>query len=595
MKKANKTEEKKRNPLQRSFLLFALFVLMIVSGLAITQTVSAGVDQNGDGSIDPYETCLGSAAGASCTPAWYSFCNTRVDPKCSSKPALCTDGVSWGTGYQRVCVATGKCTDNDKDGKETCSPSKDASLPPAERRDDCDDNDPWSHRYASANIQSVSVDFDPDYLAQTKTVRLYTPIKPFSLRDTIKTTVTFTKKCGMKPPGPNDALSKPMSVYIVRGDGVEIPVSGEIYQKYDPVKDVYVDYVYEVSKDLREIMTEDSIAAIAKNPSWRLKLVGPDLVDDFRGAIVPPNVIKDTPKYQPLPMKNYTKALIVVGGFGAPARHKIFSTIGSLAPGSIKIPLRLKSVARNTVKIREEVNNQLNKGNEVLVVGHSLGSLIAYNLQKEFRDAGKCVEGLYIDPPYDFLLCKIPLVNLIPAVASFKKSCEGIESDPNTINWTGGKGLLYFFDHDAFTFPNHGNNKQKVEDLKTIVKSRLKDGGNSWRSGCSLGSVPPPVLLKSPPKITNISSVSIRPGESITITGSGFSPAGNIIDLQNGTYVHIYYELFNLISTNNGNTLTFVLPPSPVPPVKTIPGKYFLKVSAVGSDWSNALTVEVKK
>ena len=133
-----------------------------------------------------------------------------------------------------------------------------------------------------------------------------------------------------------------------------------------------------------------------------------------------------------------------------------------------------------------------------------------------------------------------------------------------------------------------------MEDLKTIVKSRLKDGG-SWGNGCTLGSVPPPVLLKSSPKITSVSSVSIRPGESVTITGSGFSPAGNIIDLQNGTYVHIYYELFNLISTNNGNTLTFVLPPSPVPPVKTIPGKYFLKLSAEKSDISSCDGEDLRK
>jgi hypothetical protein len=87
-----------------------------------------------------------------------------------------------------------------------------------------------------------------------------------------------------------------MSVSIVRGDGTEVPVSYDLNQKEG--------FVYELSVNLQEIMTEENIAAIAKNSGWRLKFVGPDLVDDLRGAIFPPSVTKDTPKYASLPMTN---------------------------------------------------------------------------------------------------------------------------------------------------------------------------------------------------------------------------------------------------------------------------------------------------
>ena len=337
---------KGKNIIQKLLIIALVLGGVAIFGLITSTVVFAGVDQNGDGAMDPYETCLGSAAGASCTPAWYSFCNTRVDPKCSSKPAFCTDGVLWGRDSQRVCVAKGKCTDNDKDGIETCVPSKDAALPPVERRDDCDDKDPWSHRYASANIQSVVVDFEPSYVQTVKSNKNYTPKSPYNLLDSIKATVTFNKKCGMKPPGPNDALSKPMNVSIVKGDGTEIPIVDTIYNKYDQAKGVYMDYVFEMSVNLQEIMTEEAIAAIAKNPGWRLKFVGPDLVDDFRGAVVPPNVTKDTPKYQPLPMTNCAQT------YGS-GRHKV-------------VYMRGQSANLGATSLLDKVSLTVNKGFRII-------------------------------------------------------------------------------------------------------------------------------------------------------------------------------------------------------------------------------------
>ncbi len=285
------------------------------------------------------------------------------------------------------------------------------------------------------------------------------------------------------------------------------------------------------------------------------------------------------------------KTLITVGGLGTPLRHRIFPFMDSLSPG-IKIPLRFKSVAKNTVLLRQEINRQLTLGNRVVVVGHSLGAAIAYNIRDEFK--GKAVEFVFIDPPYNDPVCKVPVLNLLPVFRSVRSvACDGIGDDPASVIWTNGSGLLHFLSHDAFTFPNYRNNPAHLGDLKRLIENILEEDQSD---SPSFVPVPPPVTLGAPPVINGVLSngvpvSAISSAETVTITGSGFASVGNNIQLEDTENPDIYYELFDLPS--DGSTLSFTVPFSPVSLADTTTGNYSLVVSTPRSDWSNPLTVAI--
>ena len=279
-------------------LAVSVFVLVFASGLAMTQTSNAAWPPA------LISECVGrTTSGGSCSGALYGICNGANvgENGCFATPTTC-DVTYTGEGKFVQCFTIAKCPDKDLDGRPECTRASVSGPAPSEPTggkysadsylSDCNDSDPWSHTYASANIQSVTVDFEPSYVKTTQSNKMYTPKSPYDLLDTIKATITFSKKCGLKTPTPN---SIPMSSILVRSDGVETFISGTLSRK--------VDFIYEMAVNLTSFMTEEAIASIAKNPNWRLKFVGPDMVNNFRGVpIVPP--IKDTPKYQPLPMTN---------------------------------------------------------------------------------------------------------------------------------------------------------------------------------------------------------------------------------------------------------------------------------------------------
>ena len=306
------------------------------------------------------------------------------------------------------------------------------------------------------------------------------------------------------------------------------------------------------------------------------------------------------PFFQPLPAcYAIKKKIITVGGMATPSFHPIFYFIEKISAGSVKIPLRIHSVGYNTIKLRSEINNQLSQKNKVLVVGHSLGSIIAFSISNEF--AGRCVEFQYIDPPYNDPISRIPLLRLFPAMKLVKTAADaGIGRSPDSVIWTNGSGLLHFFTHDAFSFPFYRNNAKNLEALKGIISNRIVKNYT-----CSFDTVPSPISLKTAPILIYAvpptgPSGAIRPGEKLIITGSGFSSVGNSVVLENSQYPDVYYEIFDL--TPSGNTLSFIFPDHPVLPSSTTndtsfstkPGTYRLKVSAIDSDWSNAVSVEVK-
>jgi len=253
VKKANKIEEKKRNPSKRSFLLFALLVLVIVSGLALTQTVLA---THGPGP-------------------------TYADQSCT----ICPDNDK--DGYRAYCD-----TSHVFDKEFSCS-----NWPPP----DCNDTDSWSHSYGSKDIASVKVEYAPAYVAKTQTDKKFTPdskkLNP-TLGDLLVTVTFKAKKCGATTPA-----FVPMKVYYTTKDSSGNEVSFYlIFSTPDnrtlgsiaKVSDLVYKGLISTSQDPRFLPTvEPYIASVAAGRPVQLKFLGPD---------IGPN--KDTPKYQPLPMTN---------------------------------------------------------------------------------------------------------------------------------------------------------------------------------------------------------------------------------------------------------------------------------------------------
>jgi hypothetical protein len=248
--------------------------------------IHAGYDLNQDGRIDPFESCLRQEVGSACANPLGKLCDyhypfTRYpvgavrDASCTDTPPRCTAGISWGSDARVVCVQKGKCYNNDGDSRRNCP----GWAQPEDK--DCDDSDPWSHVFASANIASINI---PAGIS-------YSPL------DYISGTITFTKKCGLTTPTPK-ALD--ISIYLVKPNGSEVHVGDRLYKK--------TDFVYEFSVGLSALFNEEDIALISKNPyGFKLKFVGPGLVDPYTGTTLPNKdrvIIKDIPKYASILMTN---------------------------------------------------------------------------------------------------------------------------------------------------------------------------------------------------------------------------------------------------------------------------------------------------
>ncbi len=171
-----------------------------------------------------------------------------------------------------------------------------------------------------------------------------------------------------------------------------------------------------------------------------------------------------------------SKKIVAIGGIGSKLTEPMFNFIENIASGSSKIALGGNGVAQNNAVVRNKINTELTAGNKVIVFAHSLGAVIAYNLRGEF--AGKPVEFMYIDPPYYPTLCdftpgKFFSATLAAICKAYRNGWNGIEADPNTINWTTGAGRGK--NHDPWTSPQYGTNRAKLLDLKNKVQTRLSN------------------------------------------------------------------------------------------------------------------------
>ncbi len=302
--------------------------------------------------------------------------------------------------------------------------------------------------------------------------------------------------------------------------------------------------------------------------------------------------------------------IITVGGIGTSINGPfsgIFPWMDKIAPGSIRIPSGLHSIAYLTKQLRQTINDQLAGGNKVLVIGHSIGAFIAFNIHKEFT--GKNVQFLYIDPPYKILLGKKCFSILGGNFSAVHQAvCDGVAIDPVTgkwnpdsINWTDGAAFGAFFGnlkyHDAFDYENYTGiapdgkkNAQNLDDLKSIIQNRL---ATDCSGSCSFSTVPSTGSLGQAPTITGIMSSnglplkSIGPGDTVTIVGHGFNTNANNIEIESTVNPDIYYDIYDDAAPDPENGLTFTLPVNPDTAPATVTGSYTVKVSTVNSDWSN--------
>ncbi|MEI7463413.1 MAG: fibronectin type III domain-containing protein, partial [Candidatus Taylorbacteria bacterium] len=300
-----------------------------------------------------------------------------------------------------------------------------------------------------------------------------------------------------------------------------------------------------------------------------------------------------------MPIVYATTSIITVSGLHTGPNNPIFSFVDSILP-SIHIWTRGRSLAKTTKELVDNINTQLQSSKRVLVVGHSLGSVIAFNVSKMFT--GKNVKFIYVDPPYNDPRCSIPIWNTIFPVynAVLQSKCNGIATASGTIDWTGGYGIFHLPTHDPFDFPNEPGSLARKAQLKTAIEAVLNA---NCTTSCSFttGTAQNPGTLDIVPTITSVSPPSISPENTITITGSGFDPRGNNIEIENVSNPEIYYDIFYILPGANGN-LTFILPGSfdefqditTIYPRQIIPGSYKLKVSSLDSDWSNELNINIQ-
>ncbi|MDP3962711.1 MAG: hypothetical protein Q8Q03_02510, partial [bacterium] len=162
--------------------------------------------------------------------------------------------------------------------------------------------------------------------------------------------------------------------------------------------------------------------------------------------------------------------IITVGGIGSGPEHPIFSYTDQIDPTGISIPLGGNSVNQSRNNIRNAIRKELDAGNHVLVVAHSLGGAISFNLKDEFDGQG--VDFIYADPPYNSLAARFDPFGYSSVANEIKKSkAGGIASDPNTIEWTNGSGSGK--NHDPWTYPDYKDNDEKLENLKNEILEKM--------------------------------------------------------------------------------------------------------------------------
>lgn len=255
----------------------------------------------------------------------------------------------------------------------------------------------------------------------------------------------------------------------------------------------------------------------------------------------------------------------------------------------IEIPFWNFSFSSLAKTLRTDINTALSQKKKVLVIGHSNGSFIAYNIVKEFRAQGKPVSGVYIDPPYNNIIAKIPGIKLLPGASNVIQAISsGIQYEPNTVVWTQGSGLLHFYTHDPFDFPYGSNNNANLANLRD---KRIPDALSALESSVGSASVASVDTSSSQPPVLSAVTPSAAAGDTVTISGSGFDTGSNNIYLENVSDPSVFYSIYAVAPS--GGSLQFVMPSSPDIEGGVVPGQYSVQVSGLDTDMSNSLTMTI--
>ncbi len=341
---------------------------------------------------------------------------------------------------------------SDAKKRHTCVKPFESSKTSAGSKTQYNPNDPNPNKdIKTHDVLFTSVDFDPGYVKEMSTKNAVTLKKPFAPTDVIEVKLILKVPCPLTIEALRATDFVGTLVTIDEGGKKLTLGSGDfsLFEPYTAGNPVFtMKLLIEPSKDL-------TATIVAGRPIFIE-------VDDFTFT---------QPKSIPISIV-IRKKIVAIGGAGAPSVDPLFSWVKRIAPDSSVIS-GLKGVQKNTEKLRTEITSQLRNGYEVLVVGHSIGSIVAFNLQKEFKE--KRVEFLFLDPPYDSSLCRIPGIKSLPFAKAINQAvCDGVATDKNTIDWTRGQGLSHFFTHHPFMFPWYGKNREHLETLEVRIKEWIR-------------------------------------------------------------------------------------------------------------------------
>jgi 16S rRNA G966 N2-methylase RsmD len=89
---------------------------------------------------------------------------------------------------------------------------------------------------------------------------------------------------------------------------------------------------------------------------------------------------------------------------------------------SLQVPLYLHSDGYNTQLIRQDINTAISGHHPVIVVAHSFGAFLAYEIHSSY--AADDVQFIYVDPPYNFPLARL---GSMASIATSVKNATDLE------------------------------------------------------------------------------------------------------------------------------------------------------------------------
>ncbi|PIQ68908.1 MAG: hypothetical protein COV91_01710 [Candidatus Taylorbacteria bacterium CG11_big_fil_rev_8_21_14_0_20_46_11] len=138
--------------------------------------------------------------------------------------------------------------------------------------------------------------------------------------------------------------------------------------------------------------------------------------------------------------------IIAVGGFMTAPDNPFFEWMRKQGTVAGEIPMRGKDFDQATSVLTGMIDEQIKEGNRVVVVAHSVGSFIAFNIHTNYPK--EKVQFIYVDPPYNFFLAQ----NFLGG--DFKKAKtaidNGIATSSDSVIWTKGDALTNFTIHDPW-------------------------------------------------------------------------------------------------------------------------------------------------